>query len=292
LRSGIVARLLRAAPPVGPSQATVVSLPRLVRRETSPLGTTLYVELRLGDEGSAPPLTGIFIPKGFRSSAAVDVIVYLHGHKTGHYWKGPEMAIDRYWSERTSPQAPLREGVAASRKSVILVAPTLGPKSQASALARPGGLDLYLKRVLHALGAHGTSPSTAAPKLRHLVLAAHSGGGIWMLKMARGNDVAAREHLRQCWGFDSFYHPAIETRDWPDWARRYPDKTLFGYFATDACKDGRCYGPRTVACRIEKNGPPPNLRMLKAKKQGDHFGPLRDHFRERIASAAFLAPSG
>jgi hypothetical protein len=258
------------------------------RTEQTTAGTTHYVEIPLEIEGKAPPLTGIFIPSGYRYGADVDVILYLHGHKAGHYPDGSSMAIDRYWNERTRPRAALREAVHASGKNVILVAPTLGPKSQAHTLARPGGLDAYLTRVVRALAAQSGWQGKSAPRLRHLVLAAHSGGGIWMLSLAKGSARAVAENLRECWGFDCFYHPDIEVAGWPAWARRFPDKKLFAHDATDAIYKGKPIGPRTVAKRLRAKGIS-NLSLTPAKKQGDHFGVLRDHFLERITQSPHLS---
>lgn len=280
LRAELVARLARMA---------TVGAPLLSQKESAAFGTTRYLELPLGVEGDARPLTGIFIPDGYRFATEVDVILYLHGHKAGHYPQGSKMAIDRYWSERTTPRAALREAVHKSGKNVILVAPTLGPKSQANTLASAGGLDDYLMRVIKALAGQAGWQGQAAPRLRHLVLAAHSGGGIWMLSMANGRERVIRENLRECWGFDCFYHPKIEPAGWAAWARKYPDKTLFAYDATDALYHGKRIGPRTVANELRAKRIP-NLLASPAKKQGDHFGVLRDHFCERTKLSRHFAP--
>jgi hypothetical protein len=279
LRSGLVARLLRNA------GAGRVAPPR---REQATMGTTHYVKIPLGIEGAARPLTGIFTPSGYQHGAEVDVILYLHGHKAGHYPEGASMAIDRYWDARTRPRAALREATHESRRNVILVAPTLGPKSQAHTLARPGGLDAYLTRLMQALAAQPGWQGKSAPRLRHLMLAAHSGGGIWMLSLANGSDRAVAENLRECWGFDCFYHPDIEVAKWPAWARRFPDKKLFAHDATDATYQNKLIGPRTVA-KLLRAKRISNLSLTPAKKQGDHFGVLRDHFLERIAQSPHLS---
>lgn len=275
LRDGVVTRALALARVAVPPSSDAIAG-----------GRTHYLALRLGDEGEAPGRTGIFVPDGQRRAAAVDVILYLHGHKAGHYSKGASMGIDRYWSPRTTPQAPLREAIASSGRQAILVAPTLGPTSQAGALAKPGGLDAYLERVLAELG---TLPpfAGAAPRLRHLVLAAHSGGGIWMLRLATSGATAVRDHLRECWGFDCFYNPKLDVPGWTKWARAHPDRTLFGHHATDACKNGTCYGPNTVAAALAKAGLD-NLRMSPARRR-DHFAALQDHFAERVAAGPFSA---
>lgn len=273
LRDGVVTRALGlarvAVPPTGDEVAG---------------GRTHYLALTLGDEGKAPGRTGIFVPEAQRRATDVDVILYLHGHKAGHYSKGESMGIDRYWSPRTTPQAPLREAIVRSGKAAILVAPTLGPTSQARALAKPGGLDGYLERVLAELGTLAPF-SGARPRLRHLVLAAHSGGGIWMLRLATSGATAVRDHLRECWGFDCFYNPKLDVPGWTQWARAHPDRTLVAHHATDACKNGLCYGPNTVAAALAKAGLA-NLKMSPARRR-DHFAALQDHFGERVAAGPF-----
>ena len=65
-----------------------------------------------------------------------------------------------------------------SGKNVILVVPPLGPFAEAGKLADEGGLRAFLDRVSDGLwrsGPHAGLPQ--APKVRHLILAAHSGGG-------------------------------------------------------------------------------------------------------------------
>jgi hypothetical protein len=63
----------------------------------------------------------------------------------------------------------------------------------------------------------------SAPRLavRHLILAAHSGGGVALRQVARvlGGDAAFKDKLKACWGFDSLY--GVKDRDadfWADWA--------------------------------------------------------------------------
>src|SRR5439155_860963 len=64
-----------------------------------------------------------------------------------------------------------REGVNASGRNVIFVAPTLGSRSEAGDLLKPGGLDTYLAKVLGLLGKGVPSG------LGNLILACHRGGG-------------------------------------------------------------------------------------------------------------------
>ena len=278
LRSGVVARLLAK------SGGSPVAAPRATSNEVP--GTTLYFPIEVGDEAPASPSTGVYFPPGFRAASELDIIVYLHGHKAGHYPRGAEMGIDRYWAPATNPRAALREAVAQSGKQVALVAPTLGPQSQAKSLVAAGAFDRYLGQVFAALARSTPFAGRPAPKLRNLVLAAHSGGGIGMLRLAQGTDRAVRDNLRECWGFDCFYNPKLEQAGWPAWARTHADKRLYAYYATDLCEKGVCVGPKTVARALAKNAPK-NLVMLPAKRPS-HFAVLEDHFAERVRAAPFL----
>ena len=78
-------------------------------------------------------MTGIFIPQGFVPGRAVDVILYLHGRKPE---KNRHLTIDQYWDRQRFPYGAFREGVNASGRNVILVAPTLGAHSEAGRLVK------------------------------------------------------------------------------------------------------------------------------------------------------------
>jgi len=103
-----------------PAQPAAVTAPRLLRQESDPPGTTLYVEidLKIVDKFgiTAPPVTGIFIPDGYRPGAAVDLILYLHGFKAEAIKR---QAVDQYWNSQRFPYAALREGANASGRNVI-----------------------------------------------------------------------------------------------------------------------------------------------------------------------------
>jgi len=86
-----------------------------------------------------------------------------------------------YWNSLGHPVLKsflLREEVNKSGKNVILVVSPLRPFADAGKLADEGGLRAFLDRVADGLwrgGPHARLPQ--APKVRHLILAAHSGGG-------------------------------------------------------------------------------------------------------------------
>ena len=150
-----------------------------VRREAAPPQLSLYLPIPLDVPGVDDPSTGVFVPDKYRVGKTVDLVVFLRGYDV----KRPKAAtsVGEYWN---SPRHPvlksflLREEVNKSGKNVILVVPPLGPFAEAGKLADEGGLRAFLDRVSDGLwrsGPHADLPQ--APKVRHLILAAHSGGG-------------------------------------------------------------------------------------------------------------------
>ena len=127
--------------------------------QSDPPGQTLYVKISFGKDKrcikrnekkecveyktfTIRPMTGIFIPENYVPQAEIDLILYLHGHKSSI--PGSDALIAQYWDGKKHPEFALREEVNASKKNVILVAPTLGLKSETGDLVRRNGLDDYL----------------------------------------------------------------------------------------------------------------------------------------------------
>jgi hypothetical protein len=184
-----------SAVPLGAAQipaATTGASPALIRTETTPPAKTLYVNIPLGSESPAKAMTGLFIPSGYRHQPEVDLIIYLHGFKPRS-----GLTIDRYWNTRAFPYWPLRERLNDSGKNVVLVAPTLGDRSQSGRLTKPGGLDAYIARVLSAPAAY--AGGSKQPRLGKLILACHSGGGWPVRRLALSNNRTA-QHIQECWG--------------------------------------------------------------------------------------------
>jgi hypothetical protein len=231
---GILGRRTYGALGIGPAPAPLPrpqdqpvpgpTPPQPVRDTTPPL-LTLYFRMPLGGEGGANPLTAVFFPQNFRPDAPLDCIVWLQGHHEGV----PTLSIDRYLSGSWKPEFRFREPINETAKNVVLIAPTLGPRSQCPALVRPGGFDMWLSNVIASISVHGPFSGTV-PTLRHLILACHSGGGQPMRVIARGTSRYAA-NLRECWGFDCMYNTPDPT-EWPDWARSNPDKRLYVYWAS------------------------------------------------------------
>ena len=256
-----------------------VGSPRLLKQESTPPRTTLYAEidLKIVDTAgiTAPPVTGIFIPDGYLSGAAVDLVLYLHGFKADAIKRE---AIDQYWNSRRFRYGALREGVNASARNMVLVAPTLGSRSEAGSLVKPGGLDAYLNQVLTALSAYGPqSRAVMAPRLNNLIFACHSGGGWPMRQMAGGQDRVLGQ-LRECWGFDCTYNRGDDAF-WAGWARARPNARVYIYYVS-----GSKTAPIAESLR---NMRVPNAIVQTSRDKRHNYVPIT-HWQERLRGTSFL----
>ena len=280
IRVGEVQPSVPITPPQTPVTPGAVSAPRLVKQESTPAGATLYVEidLQIVDKFglTAPPVTGIFIPDGYASGAAVDMILYLHGFKADAIKR---QAIDQYWNSQRFPYGALREGVNAGGRNVILVAPTLGSHSEAKRLLEPGGLDAYIAQVLAALTAHGPyRQAGGAPTLGNLILACHSGGGWPMRQLAGGKD-RALTLLRECWGYDCTYNRGDDAF-WAGWARAGPNGKVYIYYIAGS--------PTAPLAESLRNKRVPNAIVQPSRDRRHNYVPIT-HWKERMQGAPFLA---
>jgi hypothetical protein len=276
--------------------------PPLLKNPASsdPPGQTLYVEIKLGRDRRCVnwieenkrkkcveyktfvvrPMTGIFIPENYSLQPSVDLILYLHGHKTAI--PGSDALIAEYWDGQKHPVFALREEINASRRNVILVAPTLALKSEAGDLVRRNGLDNYLEKVLEALRTYGPYQGQS-PTIGNLILAAHSGGGVYMRLLATSGNRAA-SNIRECWGFDSLYSSA-DVEPWRLWAKNDPQtRRLYSYYRRGL--------PKTNSERLEKDSRGrvdklPNIFPIPSQ-ESDHFKLVGLYLRERLKGATFL----
>ena len=213
--------LLEAPPPAIP-------VPPLLYSESTVPAETHYLKITLGKESPAPPMTGIFVPADYKIRSQVDMLLYLQGHHQGGTYPA-NLPIDVYWLSSHYPFWAFREGVNTSNKNLILVAPTLGPGSQAGKLTDSGGLAWYLDQVMRALRTYGPFKSMGdPPPLGNIIVACHSGGGLAMRHIA----FTPQQYLakvRQYWGFDCLYNAGDETL-WAKWAKANRDKELFVYY--------------------------------------------------------------
>jgi hypothetical protein len=277
--------------------SAVPSAPRLIGYKDN----TLYVEISLGIN-QAPnawkkyfkvkPCTGIFVPTGYSPQSTVNLIVYLHGHTSAY--PGDGVSIDGYWNSPKFPFFAFREGVAASTKNVILVAPTLGPRSQAGSLTSAGGCDAFLTQVMAALVAHGPYKKAASPPNRaNIILACHSGGGSAMLRIAMKNDSRVG-NIQECWGFDCLYSGYADKaktkklftqpENWLAWGKSHRNKKLFIYF----CDATDCQSTKRESEYLANNAAkPPNVIVERSMAKNHFWVPLA-HWKKRIQNALFL----
>jgi outer membrane protein OmpA-like peptidoglycan-associated protein len=255
--------------------AAVTAPPPLLYSESSPPAETNYVNIPLGQESPAPPMTGIFVPQNFRPPSQLDLLVYLHGHHTGGAFPA-NLAIDVYWLAAHYKFFPLREGINTSNKNVILVAPTLGPNSQAAKLDQPGGFDGYLAQVLAALAKYGPLKGQPQPPVGNIVLACHSGGGARMRSVAGKSQVYGRA-IKECWGFDCLYNGGDEDF-WAAWGKSHPDSKLYIHYGSGGTKDK---SERLRAKRV------PNIFVEGNTNLAHNMVPIT-HWQNRLAAAKFL----
>lgn len=264
------AALVKAAPsPVVGEERTPPALTQIVK-----------VPLRAASTPEWRQWSAVYFPPAVdRNSRTIDVILYLHGHRTAI--PGARKSI---WAYLKHKCWPLREHLAASGKAAVLIAPTLGPKSQPDSLLARGGLDRYLDAALAATASYWSSG--AAPKIRHIILAGHSGAGSPMRLLARsGNRYAAL--IKEVWGFDSTYS-ARENADstgWAAWAQAHPQSRLFIYYLRGAPTQDQAEKLRKKAL--------PNVSVIASnpgKRDGihPHFWVPIQHWGERIAASPYL----
>jgi len=221
-----------SSPASSPALMNRETAPKLLGSERASHGETLYLQISLG-MGKNLASTGIFVPNSFRPDSDTAVVLYLHG------WKGMapgnDVLINGYWDGARFPFFALREEVAASGRNVIFVAPSLGNKSEAGSLIQRGGFDAFMQQVLAGFNEHFLMArhGRRINDVQSIILAAHSGGGSPMLKIARGTDQYAMK-VKECWCFDSMYGPVAS--DWIGWAKSHLQQSLYVY--SGPAKDG------------------------------------------------------
>jgi hypothetical protein len=261
-----------------PGPVPAVAAPPLLYSETTVPAETHYVTITLGEERPASPMTGIFVPRDYRIPSQVDLILYLQGHHKGGAFP-EDLSIDDYWNVNRFPFWGFREGVNASNKNVILVAPTLGPTSNAGRLKAAGGLAWYLDQVMAALKSYGPfKGASSAPPLGSIVIACHSGGGIVMRQIAL-TPQKYLDNLQECWGFDCLYNPGEETQ-WVDWAKANPAKRLFIHYGNGGT------APRSRQLQANAHGLS-NVSVGGSESVPHNRVPIT-HWQERLAAARFL----
>ncbi len=225
------------------------------------------------------PETGVFIPSGFKAAQQIDILIYLHGHKSGYVSpKGEDMAIHRFWDHLVLTDFTFREILNTSGRNLILVAPTLGTLSQSGSLKTNDGFTDYLSKVLAGIKQYSNTYSGVQYDLsiRSIILAAHSGGGVPLRLIAQlvGTNSYANK-IKECWGFDCTY--SSSDKDWYDWAKNNPDKSLYLFSI-------RGSSTATNAASIQYGKTPlPNIHIADSKTPHHNSVPGL-HMTERLAA--------
>jgi hypothetical protein len=257
--------------------------------ETSPPAQTLYLDIDLGPASKSPvQRTAVFFPAAYEATTSPDAVVYLHGYGAG--------AIDEYLRD---PRFPLREETnradAARTASLIVIAPTLGPASEAGDLVAEG-LAWYLNAVLE--GVRKAAPDRLvgdAPGFRDVCVAAHSGGGRPMRALAMASSAVA-----EYWAFDAFYAPAgyapraktsptapigdpdAVEEEWLHVLETQP-VTLASYYATSEPTIRSQNLQRFVSA---SESPLPGKALIARSTTAVHDAVPRTHWKERIEQRA------
>jgi len=209
-------------------------------------------------------------------------------------YPGNAVTIKGYWDGARFPFFALREEAAASGQNVILVAPSLGPVSEAGSLVKRGGFDSFMQQVLAGFNEHYLMPryGRRISDVRSIILAAHSGGGSPMLRIAAGQDQYAMK-IKECWGFDSMY--GLVAPNWIAWAKSHPQQRLYAYYGPakggiDPRTGKKRYLPRdnaeAIACEVRRQRlANVCVQPSAAKSVGKvsaHFWAPQAHLRERL----------
>jgi len=188
-------------------------------------GKTIYLPTR--PDSTLFRKVGIFIPSSFQPSAAVDLIVYFHGHIISGCKTCPsefsKKGIEYYWN--TPLFKCLREDLVASSQNAILIAPTFRPifasKNNSprdyGSLNEAGRFDTLVNDTLTHLQKKGELPVNT--QVRNIILSGHSGGGLPMKAILNARN-AMKKNIAECWGFECLY---FGTSVWESWLKANPN---------------------------------------------------------------------
>ncbi len=193
-------------------------------------GKTRYLSVKLNN--TVLPRVGVFIPKGFPASSAVDSIVYFHGHMPPCNIDSDKFnaeGIEYYWN--TPSFRFLREELSLSRCRAILIAPTFKAVAKKPRdfgdLDQGGKFDFLVNECLAHLKESNDLPREAQP--RHIVLAGHSAGGKPMQSILHATN-SLKQNIMECWGFECLYYG---TEIWEQWLSHNTDKKFIHYRRCD-----------------------------------------------------------
>jgi murein DD-endopeptidase MepM/ murein hydrolase activator NlpD len=297
-----------------PHSSGITGLPLKIEQETC-LGYTCYIhfDLKIGSnlgqqcitkinketkekrqvcfpiKGSVQKTTAIFAPSHFNSEKPADVILYLHGHVTGYpgiTHKHPySPGIKEYLNYKPKPWFNLREVIEDTGKNIILIAPSLGPRSQYGNLVNK--FDDYVAKVMLAINEYLIRQRglNGQLKLNRFIIAAHSGGGMPMLGIASSNSKYAKM-VSEYWGFDSWYNwGGAGKTSWEAVAKKNPEVKIFGYYYHS---NSIPYRP----LRKQRQKQTENFCVVRSANIGSsvHFALLLYYLKQRLNNTACDTP--
>jgi len=170
-------------------------------------GHTYQRQLYPADKHYSDSSVAVFVPRGFRQTEAVDLVIHLHG------WRKD---IDSTLSKYKLPQQLYESG-----KNAILVVPEgprNAPDSFAGKLEDAGGLKRFVSDVVDFLFNESKIKTRSVGKI---ILSGHSGGyeGIAFALMRGG----IPEKVREVYLFDALY---AETEKFTYWIDRFNGKLI------------------------------------------------------------------
>lgn len=181
-------------------------------------GHTYQKRLFPADKHYSDSSVALFIPRGFRQSEAIDLVVYLHG-----WWNNIDTTLRKY----KLPQQLFESG-----KNAILVVPEgprNAPDSFAGKLEDAGGLKRFVSDIVDFLFRESRVKTRSVGKI---ILSGHSGAyhGISFALMRGGMaDVVNEVYL-----FDALYG---QTEKFARWIDRYPGKMIAIYTDSGGTKE-------------------------------------------------------
>ncbi len=268
--------------------------PRLIYRDTSPALETLYVAIDLGlgrerifkksdprnDTALVEKMTGIFIPKNFSADASIDLLIYLHGHKIEPF--GKDKSINEYWESKRFPHFAFRELLNDSGKNIVLVAPTLGPRSQARNLITNAGFSDFIEDVIRSIVAYCPLFATReTPAVNRIIVACHSGSGYNMYQIARlAGTNAYADKIEECWGFDCTYGPddADVLHQWASTSNGSSPKKLYIYYRKGSGTEAQAAALKNRAAGLT------NVIVNGLDNSADHNLIPGKYFKARLAA--------
>ena len=193
-----------------PSDREITLQKQLDRKFEPRLEKQVEEKMHQRELSDAQHRTGIFFPDSYVPGPKLDLIVYFHGLLDRCDGSGSD-TVKEYW---TNKHFRLRELVNDAKKNVVLVVPRLGAMDKTGSKLGMEGDDFLTKVAAAVADRVKTDPFNwnGSMTIRNIILAAHSGGGWTMLRLAQKVTVGK---VLECWGFDSMYQLPQE---WVNWA--------------------------------------------------------------------------